>query len=63
MISEGVTEFCCGQMCNIEKRDAQLKVAGAKEFVSYLLKQYPLIDLTDVGTALYDYVALKGDLR
>ena len=39
-----VTEMCCGAACDREKRDAELKLLGAREYVRLYKRKVVLTD-------------------
>ena len=39
-----VTELCCGQLCDRDKRDTQLKLLGVQEFIRLYKKTVVLDD-------------------
>ena len=55
-----VTEMCCGQLCDRDKRDAQLKLLGVREYLR-LLKRTTI--LTDNQKYVLDTVASEYNME
>jgi len=55
-----VTEMCCGAACDRDKRDAQLKLLGAREFIR-LYKA--TVVLTDAQKHCIDTVASEYNME
>ena len=44
MVQEQTTEMCCGQLCNKEARDKELKLIGVREFNRLLIRTCSLTE-------------------